>query len=570
MVLRLWAPVLLVTARVQSLLLLSPIRLARTLTRFCLPALVCAASASMPSSVYAQQAGSVDPAFAPGFGVDGGVKALAVQPDGKLLVAGQFDHVDGTTYDNLARLNPDGSLDATFNPVAIDGAYSFVTAYVNTLAVQPDGRILVGGSFSQVGGKAHQNLARLNADGSVDESFMPTINTQGSVYHNVTGVTALAIQVDGKIVVAGGFDLVDAQPRRGIARLNADGSLDASFDPAVPANVYPAQGLDGDVFALALGPTGEVYVAGTFHTINGVSQSALARLRGADGHLDAGFAPPLGSYSDLDAIACQPDGRLLVAGYFDQPGGQTSSSRSDLARFNADGSSDDDFSLQHANGGYDSSSIALIAVQPQDGSILIAGDHLYLDGQLVGAVGRYLSGGKVDKSFYPGLDPLAASGYASKVTALALGSSGAIIVGGDFDTVDDQFRHHLAGLLGVPDTDCPEVNATALIPLAVAGNSSAGAAQNGKFMLSVDQTLTTPLQVHYAVAGKGLSLVENSGFSTGTLVIPAGKRKAKLKVRPYQYVSTGPNGKSVKLSVEAGRGYVVGGSSSASVRVISQ
>lgn len=519
----------------------------------------------------AQQAGSVDAAFSPGYGVDGNVNALAVQPDGKMLVGGEFDHVNGVFYDNLARLNPDGSLDPGFIPPAINGIYSFVTVEVLALAVQSDGRILVGGTFTQVGGKAQNYLARLNPDGSTDTSFAPVFALQNGVTRaNTAGVYAVAVQPDGRIVAVGSFDLVDGQPHRGVVRLNADGSLDATFDPAVPAHVYPAQGLDSDAFMLVLGPTGEVYVAGAFQTINGVSQPALARLHGSDGSLDTDFVPAIGKTSPaVTALACQADGGLLVAGYFVQPADKTASFRGDLARLNVDGSADVAFSRLHGNDGTKSSSIQSIAVQPQDGSILVAGGYVYLSGQSVGAVGRYLADGSPDKSFYPGLDPLATYGTAPGVTAVAVGANGTVLVGGTFDTVDGQFRHHLAGLLGSPAASCPVVSVRAAVPLVVAGDGGGSATQDGKLILTVPTSTTTALNVNYSASGQGTSWVATGTLSGGMLTIPAGARKGKLRVAPASYASYGVgDGKNIRFQVEAGRGYVPGTSNAAKLRIV--
>ena len=124
-------------------------------------------------------------------GTNGVVIALATQPDGKLLVGGSFGQLGGAPRNDLGRFNSDGSLDATFNPG--------VSGEVFTLVVQPDGKILVGGSFTMLGGGGQgtvprQNIGRLNADGSIDPTFDP--GTDGLV-------EALALQPDGKILVGG-------------------------------------------------------------------------------------------------------------------------------------------------------------------------------------------------------------------------------------------------------------------------------------------------------------------------------------------------------------------------------
>ena len=133
------------------------------------------------------------------------VFALALQPDGKILVGGSFDRISGTQMRGIARLNPDGSIDKTFNPGS--GADSSV----QSVAVQTDGKILIGGTFREVDGSKHDCVARLNAIGTVDQSFAP----QGLT----VVVRAIAIAPDGNILIGGGFTNVDGVERRSIAEL---------------------------------------------------------------------------------------------------------------------------------------------------------------------------------------------------------------------------------------------------------------------------------------------------------------------------------------------------------------
>ena len=142
-----------------------------------------------------------------------------MQADGKIVVGGAFNSMGGQTRNGIARLNPDGSLDTSFDPNA--------NREVDSLAVQADGKLVVGGAFSSIGGQPRNDIARLNPDGSLDATFDPNVTeTTGT-----GAVEALAVQADGKIVVGGVFTSVDGQTRNNIARLNPDGSLDACFDP---------------------------------------------------------------------------------------------------------------------------------------------------------------------------------------------------------------------------------------------------------------------------------------------------------------------------------------------------
>src|SRR5260221_522541 len=194
------------------------------------PAAVVVCSIAILCSSVVARAQSVDP-FNPG--ANQVIYALAVQPDGKILVGGGFTGLGGgtgtTTRNRIGRLNADGTVDPSFNP----GANSIVEA----IAVQPDGKILVGGTFSMLGGggagtTARIALGRLNADGSLD-SFNPGASKQP--VGAVPIVYATALQPDGKIVVGGYFQGLGggtgATPRNYIGRLNADGTVDAGFNP---------------------------------------------------------------------------------------------------------------------------------------------------------------------------------------------------------------------------------------------------------------------------------------------------------------------------------------------------
>lgn len=198
---------------------------------------------------------AVDPTFNPGSGANDRVLALALQPDGKVLLGGVFTSVGGTARNRIARLNADGSLDTSFNPGA--------NSTVRTLGVQPDGKVLLGGAFTSAGGTARNSIARLNADGSLDTSFTPGTGANSSVY-------ALVLQPDGKVLLGGIFSIVGGTARNGIARLNANGSLDTSFDPGTGAN--------GAVHALTLQSDGKVLLGGTFTSVSGTLRSGIARL----------------------------------------------------------------------------------------------------------------------------------------------------------------------------------------------------------------------------------------------------------------------------------------------------
>ena len=162
-------------------------------------------------------AGDVDLSFDPGSGVNGAVNAFALQPDGKIIIGGVFTTVKGLARSKVARLNASGSGDAAFNPGT--GANDVVSS----LALQADGKVLVGGDFTAINGTNRNRIARLNADGSLASSFSPVVAPNG--------IASIVLQSDGKALIGGGFTTINGTNRNGIAQLNTNGSLAGSFNP---------------------------------------------------------------------------------------------------------------------------------------------------------------------------------------------------------------------------------------------------------------------------------------------------------------------------------------------------
>jgi uncharacterized delta-60 repeat protein len=262
--------------------------------------------------------GSLDTTFDIGTGFNSIVNALAIQSDGKVLVGGQFTTYQGTTRNRIARLNTDGSYDTTFN---IGTGFNGI---VIALAIQSDGKIVVGGGFTTYQGTTRNRIARLNTDGSYDTTFDIGTGFGGSV-------SALAIQSDGKIVVGGGFTTYQGTTRNRIARLNTDGSYDTTFDIGT--------GFNGSVFALAIQSDGKIVVGGGFTTYQGTTRNCIARLN-TDGSYDTTFDIGTGFNGSVSALAIQSDGKIVVGGGFSTYQGTT---RNFIARLNTDGSLDTSF-----------------------------------------------------------------------------------------------------------------------------------------------------------------------------------------------------------------------------------
>ena len=348
--------------------------------------------------------------FNPGANSD--VMALALQTDGKCLVAGDFTVLAGMPRQGIGRLNPDGSLDATFNPGPIDVGVA--------LLVQPDGKILVGGGFTNLAGHTCSGLGRLNPDGSFDTSFR--------VAGGYAGPSSLQMQTDGKIVVAGYVSTAGGQWFAPVGRLNPDGTIDSTFQQ-MHANDM------NDVSSLAIQTDGKILVGGIFTTMQGQSRSNLARLL-PGGNLDTFYNPVLNGI--VYCLAIQGDGKLLVGGSFTTAGGLP---RAHVARINIDGSVDRTFVPAFASGYY---CYPLSLAPLADGRILIAGWlPVYTGAYNTYTIVRLNADGSLDERF--GANP--SPGYAyywDQALALAVQPDGKAVIGGRFTNMLYSGRERIA------------------------------------------------------------------------------------------------------------------------------
>jgi len=243
--------------------------------------------------------GSFDPTFNPGTGADDYVWAITVQPDGKILIGGEFTTYNGIARDGIARLNSDGSLDTSFDPGTGVTGQGFGS--ISDIAVQPDGKILIAGYFTYYNEVAMNSFARLNSDGTLDQSFDPG---SGVGFMNAN---CLARQSDGKILLGGNFAAYNGIESLRMARVNGDGSLDQTFSSELP--------VDSWVYDITLQSDGRILIVGDFETYGGVGRNNITRLH-SDGTLDPSFNPGSGADLAVGNILVQPDGRLLIAGGF--------------------------------------------------------------------------------------------------------------------------------------------------------------------------------------------------------------------------------------------------------------
>src|SRR5690606_14042115 len=256
--------------------------------------------------------GTLDTAFNPNLWktTDPAVLALEVQMDGKILVGGRFTTVGGEPRTNLVRLNLDGTVDSTFD-ARVDGD-DFPTVY--TFALQPDGKILVGGSFTALNGEPHGLFGRLNVDGTLDT----TLNPEGARGGDTPAVRSLVVQPNGAILVAGEFGNLDSTSQSGIGRVSPYGELDFSANMAI----------SGPVNCLAVTASGMIWAGGKFTGIGfaeEIPDDVLGR-QNLVGYNPTPFqftSTAVSADRDVICLALQEDGKVLVGGYFDQLNEQT-------------------------------------------------------------------------------------------------------------------------------------------------------------------------------------------------------------------------------------------------------
>jgi uncharacterized delta-60 repeat protein len=240
--------------------------------------------------------GTLNPSFRIGTAkvTDGFIDHIVVQPDGQVLVAGQFWHAQGKAIRHLARFKTDGSLDLDF-----DAGFGESSVCVYALTLDTSGNILVGGYFEQLQGFDLGPIIRLNANGAVDRDFRPG-------FHGI--VQDVLVQPDGKIVVAGQMSSA-TRPFHNLARLNPDGSLDASFDCPWATDGFVIQ-------ALARQSDGDISIGGAFAEVNSMPRPCLARLRGTArlDLSDGGIALSQGRLLALRPSPAGPERRLQVWG----------------------------------------------------------------------------------------------------------------------------------------------------------------------------------------------------------------------------------------------------------------
>ncbi|HWQ91340.1 MAG TPA: Calx-beta domain-containing protein, partial [Clostridia bacterium] len=439
---------------------------------------------------YNEPPGALDTIFDPVPGFNADIYSLALQPDGQILAAGAFTRVNSYQRNRVVRLNADASLDNSF----MDGLGG-ANAPVRTMLLQSDGRVVVGGEFTFMNGVVRNRLARLVSDGNLDTSFDPGSGADGSIF-------ALAESFVGgnrQLLVGGNFITVNGLPREGLARLKNDGAIDPDFNPTLV--------IRGSVYAIAVYPTntiqaGKILVAGDFSSVEGVARGGIARLN-PNGTLDGSFDPGTGANGVVRALAIQPDGKVLLGGSFTNFNGQAINR---LARLNVNGTMDSSF--QTGTGANDT--VEAITLQA-DNRIVVVGQFTAANGVSRRRITRLMQDGTPDPALNFG------TGANGLISSVLVQPDGRILAGGGFTEYDGQARQRLARIYGgsvsgagsIEFTDIEyqieESSTNALITLRRRGGTS------GKVTA---QVVTSPIT---AIPGVNYSNV------TAALTFPAGE-----------------------------------------------
>ena len=359
-----------------------------------------------------------------GGGFNDRILAIDYQSDGKIIVGGNFTDCNGSTVNRICRLNPDGKEDGTFTSNLGTGFNDSVL----TIKVQPDDKILVGGAFTSFNGNTFNYICRLNSDGTIDESFASNI---GSGFDD--SVFSIKLLSDNTIIVGGNFTDFDGSTVGCIAKLNSNGTYNSSF------TTNAGTGFDGDVLSLDIDPSDNIYVGGGFSDFNGTTVSCAAKMSGT-GVQNSTFSTNISTNlnNPVNAIRYNSN-KVLIGGDFT---GAFGTGLNYIYQLNPDGTQDIDFMVQATNygagSGYDDYVRTIEAVA---------------DGWLVGGRFGDYSGNTISRINYIQNTGKQLNGYRAygasfdaTVSSLKLYPGNKVLAGGSFTEYDGITNNYFANL----------------------------------------------------------------------------------------------------------------------------
>lgn len=487
--------------------------------------------------------------------IQGGARGIAIQADGRIVVIGSA-HVGSLSFSDFAvvRYNPDGTQDASF------GNDGIVTTDISTyddafdVAIQPDGKIVVVGS---AGGLSSATV-RYNVDGTLDASFDGDgiVTTSGSIN---TFAFDVAIQPDGKIVVVGMTRNADEDFL--IIRYNADGTLDTTFDGDGIATTDVGAG-DDQAHGIALQGDGKIVVAGI--AVRG-SWYAFAVVRYlSDGSMDSAFNGDGKAFADLGntddyarAVAIQPDGKIVIVGESDS-NLPSLHAEFGVARFGPDGELDTTFNgsgkvrtVLEPNSGCEANDILV----QDDGKLLALGRHHdNATGRDRFAAVRYNADGSQDTSFGTGGFVTTTFGQTAVAYGGALQTDGKIVAGGPSDGAFAVARY-LNGQPAeptpctvAPRTECRAAGASRLLL-----SSSPDERRNKLVWKWLRGAETTLDELGVPTGTTNYTLCVYAGTSAASIALPGGSSWAPIGTKGFKFkdAAGSPDG-AVKALLKSG------------------
>jgi uncharacterized delta-60 repeat protein len=426
--------------------------------------------------------GTADLSFDIGAGFNGTVSDLIVLPDDRILIGGDFTSFNGVACGKLAMLNPDGTLDATFNAGGAGPNYQ-----VQKVFRQTDGYFVIAGRFTQFNGTPYERIVRLDANGGIDPSFNVGYGFQGFsdfMGGYISYIRSINQQPDGKLLIGGTFVGYDSIPSNGLVRIMPDGGFDATFN--VGSGIAGTSNDQTRITHIEILPDGRMMLCGNFQSYNGQVSPGIARIS-ADGSFDPGFNVGTGYGSGCGKSFALADGELLALGSSTYNGSPVSylavldSNGTYVSAFNAgsgpnagighflplpngqfvaigsfttfDGLQRNKMALLEANAtvvpgfreptGFDG---YLTAIEAQaDGKAMVGGSFTRNGPFAVNDLMRLMPDGTVDFSFNAGL------GVNGDINAIAVQTDGKYLVGGSYitqyngESVGPLFRLHPNG-----------------------------------------------------------------------------------------------------------------------------
>ncbi len=361
--------------------------------------------------------GATDPSFTPS--TQSSPACFTIAPDDGTVIgdAGHMGGFGGFDTNYFVRLAPGGAIDPTFNSGG-EGFQTLLPGVIQAIETYPDGKILLGGKFDLINEISRYRVARLNADSTVDTSFQVNTNATGNYFSDIRDIYLIRAQADGKIVLTGYFDYVlNGETKKNFVRLNSDGSIDPTFNLIPPIPDW-SQILIGGQNRFQIYSDGKLMV-GTSRSTNGGRLGPVKLTAG--GAIDTSFTTTLNSAATsmyIDDVLIQPDGKIVASGTYEN--NSNSIFKSFVARFNTDGSLDPAFPYtEEPNRLY--SRLALLP----SGKILIT---KYAIGGGSAKIQRLNSNGSLDATF----NSVSLSDSTAKLNALLVLPNGKIFVGGKF------------------------------------------------------------------------------------------------------------------------------------------